>query len=224
MVCYFSDCFNWAQNQHFIQKHEILTASVGRVDHETRPFRLMAHKKTTQNAALGFASVCCLCVRNKKTIFGVRWCKTEMQKKSSSGPAAATCRLGSWRPTGEVPLHLGRAMMMMHTSWSLASDTALKTPVHIFLSLCYLPALNTWSQKAFFFPTILHLTTTGFFFRFLGQHLSLSLESQPKSTSSSSSLASDLYPMSRNKTLHSSSCTLLSVSYLHLFSHLHGSH
>lgn len=91
-----------------------------------------------------------VCAKQKKTIFGVRWCKTEMQKKSSSGPAAATCRLGSWRPTGEVPLHLGRAMMMMHTSWSLASDTALKTPVHIFLSLCYLPALNTWSQKAFF--------------------------------------------------------------------------
>jgi hypothetical protein len=147
-----------------------------------------------------------------------------MQKKSPSGPAAATCRLGSWRPTGEVPLHLGRAMMMMHTSWSLASDTALKTPVHIFLSLSLLsPRLKHLKPKGFF-PTILHLTTTGFFFRFLGQHLSLSLESQPKSTSSSSSLASDLYPMSRNKTLHSSSCTLLSVSYLHLFSHLHGSH
>lgn len=54
------------------------------------------------------------------------------KNKCASGPTAATCRLGSWRPTGEVPLHLGRAVMMMHTSWSLASDTPLKIPVHIF--------------------------------------------------------------------------------------------
>lgn len=133
------------QNQHLIQKHEILTASVGRADHDTRPFRLAAHKNPTQ--LFDSPSVCLRPIR-KREIFGFNDAKQKY--KSPSGPAAATCRLGSWRPTGEVPLHLGRAMMMMHTSWSLASDTALKTPVHILLSLSYLPALNTWSQKAFF--------------------------------------------------------------------------
>ncbi|KAK4025829.1 hypothetical protein OUZ56_014875 [Daphnia magna] len=58
------------------------------------------------------------------------WFATKPEK-FASGPTAATCRLGSWRPTGEVPLHLGRAMMMMHTSWSLASDTPLKMPTRI---------------------------------------------------------------------------------------------
>ena len=81
--------------------------------------------------------------------------------KNDSGPAAATCRLGSWRPTGEVPLHLGRAMMMMHTSWF---GIGYLLDAGAYFSLSNLPALNTWSQKGFW--TILHLPTTGFSFGF----------------------------------------------------------
>jgi hypothetical protein len=98
-----------------------------------------------------------------------------MQNRILVARRAATCRLGSWRPTGEVPLHLGRAMMMMHTSWSLASDTPLKTPVHISLSLSNLPALNTWSQKVFFSPTILHLTNDDWLFLSLSRSAPFSL-------------------------------------------------
>lgn len=227
MVCYFSDCFNWAQNQHFIQKHEILTASVGRVDHETRPFRLMAHKKTNPKRSSRIRK-CLLfvCSRNKKKQYlGFDDAKQKCKKKVL---VARQQQLAGSEAGGQ----LGRFHFTWDGRWWWCTPAGVwhripllrRRCIYFSLSLSLLsPRLKHLKPKGFF-PTILHLTTTGFFFRFLGQHLSLSLESQPKSTSSSSSLASDLYPMSRNKTLHSSSCTLLSVSYLHLFSHLHGSH
>jgi hypothetical protein len=127
-----------------IQKPEILTASDGRVvDHDTRPFRL-AQIKLDTNCRFAHKCCVCLCARTKKNKY-IYVLSEMMQNRILVARRAATCRLGSWRPTGEVPLHLGRAMMMMHTSWSLASDTPLKTPVHISLSLSLsnLPALNT---------------------------------------------------------------------------------
>ena len=138
-----------------------------------------------------------------------------MQNRILVARRAATCRLGSWRPTGEVPLHLGRAMMMMHTSWSLASDTPLKTPVHISLSLKS-PRLKHLKPKSFFFlqqSFILRRLAFSFAFQ-VSTFLSLLNPNQKKyrNTLLFFLLASDLYPMSRNKTLHSSSCTLLSFS------------
>ena len=50
----------------YIQKHEILTASDGRVvDHDTRPFRL-AQIKLDTNCQFAHKCCVCLCTRTKK--------------------------------------------------------------------------------------------------------------------------------------------------------------
>lgn len=120
----------------------IRTASVHRIEnHDTRPFFI-------------FVLFCYAQCESVLRFLG--WFATKPEK-FASGPTAATCRLGSWRPTGEVPLHLGRAMMMMHTSWSLASDTPLKMPVHIFFFLSL--SLFLFLQS----PRLKHLKPKSFF-------------------------------------------------------------